>query len=102
MRIAALKGIALNEHYEGEGAVTFKHACTLGCEGIVSKKFARAIGPLAQDQQPMPRPCALKRKIGVMIDRRSRSQGSFNQRAMPPALAVHYALLPFLGAARLP
>jgi bifunctional non-homologous end joining protein LigD len=34
-----LDGIALNERYDGEGAVIFKHACALGCEGIVSKKL---------------------------------------------------------------
>jgi bifunctional non-homologous end joining protein LigD len=32
-------GIALNECYDGEGRVIFKHACALGCEGIVSKKL---------------------------------------------------------------
>jgi hypothetical protein len=32
-------GIAVNEHYEGEGATIYKHACALGCEGIVSKRF---------------------------------------------------------------
>ena len=31
-------GIALNEHYEGDGAIVFKYACKLGCEGIVSKR----------------------------------------------------------------
>jgi ATP-dependent DNA ligase len=31
--------IALNEHYDSDGAVVFKHACALGCEGIVSKRF---------------------------------------------------------------
>ena len=29
----------LNEHYEGEGEIVFKHACKLGCEGIVSKRL---------------------------------------------------------------
>jgi bifunctional non-homologous end joining protein LigD len=28
-------GIVLNEHYEGDGEIIFKHACKLGCEGIV-------------------------------------------------------------------
>ena len=28
----------LNEHYEGDGAVIYKHVCTFGCEGIVSKR----------------------------------------------------------------
>jgi len=32
-------GIAFNQHYTCEGAVVFKHACALGCEGIVSKRF---------------------------------------------------------------
>ena len=27
-------GMAINEHYGGDGAVIFKHACALGCEGI--------------------------------------------------------------------
>jgi bifunctional non-homologous end joining protein LigD len=32
-------GIVLNEHYEGDGELIFKHACKLGCEGIVSKRL---------------------------------------------------------------
>jgi bifunctional non-homologous end joining protein LigD len=32
-------GIALNEHYEADGATIYKHACALGCEGIVSKRL---------------------------------------------------------------
>ena len=32
-------GIAFNKHYEGDGAIIFKHACALGCEGIVSKRL---------------------------------------------------------------
>jgi bifunctional non-homologous end joining protein LigD len=31
-------GIAFNEHYGGEGVIVYKHACALGCEGIVSKR----------------------------------------------------------------
>jgi bifunctional non-homologous end joining protein LigD len=30
-------GIALNSHFVGDGVAIFKHACVLGCEGIVSK-----------------------------------------------------------------
>jgi bifunctional non-homologous end joining protein LigD len=33
------EGIAFNTHYDGDGAVIYKHACALGCEGIVSKKL---------------------------------------------------------------
>jgi len=31
-------GIVLSEHFDGNGAVMFRHACTLGLEGIVSKR----------------------------------------------------------------
>jgi bifunctional non-homologous end joining protein LigD len=31
--------IVLNEHYEQDGAIVFREACRLGCEGIVSKRF---------------------------------------------------------------
>jgi bifunctional non-homologous end joining protein LigD len=37
-----LHGLALNEHFSGDGAVIFKHACRLGCEGIVSKRLGSA------------------------------------------------------------
>jgi bifunctional non-homologous end joining protein LigD len=33
------EGIAFNEHYTGDGAIIYKHACALGCEGIVSKRL---------------------------------------------------------------
>jgi bifunctional non-homologous end joining protein LigD len=32
-------GIAFNMHYTADGPIVFKHACTLGCEGIVSKRL---------------------------------------------------------------
>ncbi len=32
-------GITLNEHYEGDGAIIYQHACRFGCEGIVSKRL---------------------------------------------------------------
>ena len=32
-------GIALNQHYGDDGALVYKHACALGCEGIVSKRL---------------------------------------------------------------
>ena len=30
---------ALNETYREDGAIIHKHACALGCEGIVSKRL---------------------------------------------------------------
>jgi bifunctional non-homologous end joining protein LigD len=43
-RLAALlayssAGMVLNEHFGGDGAVIYRHACALGCEGIVSKRL---------------------------------------------------------------
>ena len=35
-------GIVVNEYFEGDGAVIYKHACALGCEGIVSKRLGSA------------------------------------------------------------
>jgi bifunctional non-homologous end joining protein LigD len=32
-------GITVNEVYTGDGSMIYKHACTLGCEGIVSKQL---------------------------------------------------------------
>ncbi len=32
-------GVVVNDHYEGDGEIVFKHACKLGCEGIVSKRL---------------------------------------------------------------
>jgi bifunctional non-homologous end joining protein LigD len=32
------EGIVLNVYYDSDGATVFKHACALGCEGIVSKR----------------------------------------------------------------
>ena len=40
-------GIVLNEHYEGDGDIVFKHACKLGCEGIVSKRLGLSFRALA-------------------------------------------------------
>ena len=31
-------GIELSEHIEADGETVFRHACRLGCEGIVSKQ----------------------------------------------------------------
>ena len=38
------ESIAFNEHYTGDGAIIFRHACALalGCEGIVSKRLGSA------------------------------------------------------------
>jgi ATP-dependent DNA ligase len=33
-------GIALNEHIDAMGELVFRHACAMGLEGIVSKRFS--------------------------------------------------------------
>jgi bifunctional non-homologous end joining protein LigD len=32
-------GIVYNEHIEDDGAIVYRHACLIGCEGIVSKRL---------------------------------------------------------------
>jgi bifunctional non-homologous end joining protein LigD len=41
----SIDGIAFNEHYSGDGAIIYKHACALGCEGIVSKRLGSTYRP---------------------------------------------------------
>ena len=33
------RNIVFNLHFDGDGAIIYKHACGLGCEGIVSKRL---------------------------------------------------------------
>jgi ATP-dependent DNA ligase len=35
-------GIPFNEHSTADGAIIYRHACALGCEGIVSKRLGSA------------------------------------------------------------
>ena len=35
----APSNIVINEYFDGNGAVVYKYACKLGCEGIVSKRI---------------------------------------------------------------
>jgi ATP dependent DNA ligase domain/Transposase DDE domain len=32
-------GVAFNQHFEADGDAVYRHACALGCEGIVSKRL---------------------------------------------------------------
>ena len=40
--------IVLNEHYEEDGAIVFREACRLGCEGIVSKRLGSIIAEVGR------------------------------------------------------
>jgi len=42
-------GIAFNQHFDLEGAIVYRHACALGCEGIVSKRLGSPYRPGRQD-----------------------------------------------------
>ena len=49
--------VVLNEHYEEDGAIVFREACRLGCEGIVSKRLGSPYRsgrcpPMGQGQEP--------------------------------------------------
>jgi bifunctional non-homologous end joining protein LigD len=37
--------LVLNEHYEEDGAIVYREACKLGCEGIVSKRLGSSYRP---------------------------------------------------------
>jgi len=39
------RGIALNRHFDAEGSIVYRHACALGCEGIVSKRLGSPYRP---------------------------------------------------------
>jgi bifunctional non-homologous end joining protein LigD len=39
LRTPVTPGIALNEHFVGNGDIVYQQACKLGCEGIVSKRL---------------------------------------------------------------
>jgi bifunctional non-homologous end joining protein LigD len=38
-------GIALNQHFAVDGEIVYRHACALGCEGIVSKRLGSPYKP---------------------------------------------------------
>jgi bifunctional non-homologous end joining protein LigD len=41
--------------YDGDGAIIYRYACSLGCEGIVSKRLGSVYGShrrIAEDQEP--------------------------------------------------
>jgi len=42
-------GISFNQHIDVEGAIVYRHACALGCEGIVSKKLGSPYRPGRSD-----------------------------------------------------
>jgi hypothetical protein len=70
-RLAALmrgapSSIVLNQHFDGDGAIIYKHACALGCEGIVSKRLGSPCrsGRCAHWVKPRRQSRANQKKIG--------------------------------------
>jgi len=43
------RGITFNRHFGVEGAIVYRRACALGCEGIVSKRLGSPYRPGRQD-----------------------------------------------------
>jgi len=37
-------GVVFNQHFEADGETVYRHACALGCEGIVSKRLGSPYG----------------------------------------------------------
>ena len=54
-------GIAFNRHFAGDGGIIFKHACALGCEGIVSKRLGSPYRAGRTDQWLNPEAPAVRR-----------------------------------------
>jgi bifunctional non-homologous end joining protein LigD len=46
----AHSGIALNQHFDGDASIIYRHACKLGCEGIVSKRLGSTYRSGRSDQ----------------------------------------------------
>jgi bifunctional non-homologous end joining protein LigD len=46
-------GVVYNEHFTRDSAIIFRHACALGCEGIVSKRSGKARGRRGLGSQAM-------------------------------------------------
>ena len=45
----AHNGITFNRHFDMEGTIVYRHACALGCEGIVSKRLGSPYRPGRSD-----------------------------------------------------
>lgn len=43
-------GIAFNQHFTADGESVYRHACALGCEGIVSKRLGSPYKPGRVDE----------------------------------------------------
>jgi hypothetical protein len=52
---AKMLGLAFTEHLTDDGPIIFRHACKLGCEGIVSKRLGSPIVPAAHLIASRPR-----------------------------------------------
>ena len=62
---AAHPGIALNEHYVGDGEIVYQQACKLGCEGVVSKRLDVPLRPIeAVGQDTMGRMDGVAKRRG--------------------------------------
>ena len=58
-------GIALNEHYVGDGEIVYQQACKLGCEGVVSKRIDVPLRPIeAVGQDTMGRMDGVAKRRG--------------------------------------
>ncbi len=67
------RGIAFNRHFDVEGSIVYRHACVLGCEGIVSKRVGSPYRPGRSDNwlkiknPAAPASAVLRKKTGSKI-----------------------------------
>jgi ATP-dependent DNA ligase len=90
--------IVVNEHFEEDGAIVFREACKLGCEGVVSKRlgspyrsgrsahWVKVKNPNAQQSNARPRRIGenrVSRMIFEQMAKRLYDQSSFESAALP-------------------
>jgi hypothetical protein len=56
--------LVINNYYEADGAIVFREACRLGCEGIVSKRLGSSypVAPRIGPRSKTPKAPAVKRE----------------------------------------
>jgi hypothetical protein len=74
-------GIVLNAHYDGDGAIMFKHAC-IGCEGIVTKQLGSGgrsppLGKAKERKGPTRGLTVVLRTLSVLLGGANSSYATF-------------------------
>src|SRR3984957_11452404 len=98
---SASDGIAFNKHFAGDGGVIFKHACALGCEGIVSKRLGSYYRSGRVDHRlkiKNPAAPAAKREAEEDWGNRPRHKGRKPTQTTPAEIRSHRGFVFWLSA----